>query len=147
MSALSQGYYVLTVWAAAGDANAATVRSNFKAQYGEDVITNIGSGVGGLSYSTLQQVFRDSIDNGADPENPTLAQINGGILKAGGTTPSILSSVVSGVSDAAKETGQAAAVVAGGTLTALKYLSIIVAVGGAFYLAWKFDALGKVKRA
>lgn len=142
-----QGYYVLTEWASAGGANAAAVRTAFKNTYGEDMITLIGSSTHGLDFGAFMQAASRRIDAGASPDAPTLADINGAILEAGGSTPGLLGSIGKGLEATGQVLKEDVTAVAGFSLSALKYLAIIAVVGGAAYIAYQAGWLKKASRA
>lgn len=142
-SNLSNGYYVLTVWASAGDVSGATVRSNYKAQYGEESIANVGAAAQGINFGALESVFREKIDQGADKLLPSSPVLLSAILTAGGKTPGVLSAVATGSKNAISSAVSSAESVAGGALSGLKYAAIIAVVGAGFYLLWKSGNLGR----
>jgi len=134
---VGQGYYVLTIWANAGGANPPDVRSYFKNTYGEDTLANVGQATAGLNFASLEAAFKDEIDAGASPAQPTLADINSGLLKVGGELPSVFSTVKDVVSEDASA-------VASFSLTSLKVLAVVAIVGGIAYILYTTGAFRHV---
>lgn len=141
MSANGDGYYMLTLWAGAGGVSGATVRSNFKAKYGEAIIDEIGRAAPGLFYGEVSSAMEDAIDDGASKENPTPLDIKNAMLKASGYTPGLFSTILS-------EAPKAVTNIAEGVTSYSKWIVVgLVAVAAIYALANVKNITGAFKGA
>ena len=144
-----KGIYVLTVWSNAAQVDRAKLIQNIQNNYGDEYIESLGKGSAGINFGVLQTEIQNIIDSGASAESPTMADINGAIVKTAGYTPSaleVLGDVIGKnavkVSNATVEgAGEILGAAKTGLVGLLNFLPIILIVGGIAYLAWNTGIL------
>lgn len=143
MSSYSDGLYVLTTWAAAGDVSGATVRANYLNKYGQAAVESLGKRVPGINFGSLKDAFRDAIDSGASKESPSLADINTPLLTVAGETPSAVD-LISGV---ASDVGAKVTEIGADVFSFTKILIVVAGILGVAYILHETGALRKLSSA
>ena len=144
MSFYSQGLYVFTVYAAASGSSGATVRANALKKYSKEDIESLGKLVTKINFGTLQDKFRDAIDDGASKLDANISQIRGIILEISGEYPSVAASIIPALKDTGKDIVETAEKVGSGIFTGLKMLTVIAVIGGVVYVAYQAGVLKKL---
>lgn len=135
MDNYSFGVYLLQLWADAAGTDRPTLVAYYKGKYGQDAITSLGQAGQSIHVDSYESEVKKLISQGSSPDQPTQADLNQALLDLGSQPVSITSAVIGGVEDAATQAASAAGTVASYTLSTLKYVAIIAAVGLVVYVA------------